>query len=219
MGVSEGYTEYYLIMEFYDSFSLHSVIFTENVRDTYKLNLAQKNHITKKLCLALNFLHLEDNPIIHRDVKPGNTLVEWAGERRFLYNIKLCDLGLFKCKNIANNLKTSFGNCQVRGTQYYNVPEVIRREEPSTKSDVWSTACTLVELYSGRSAWEFPETNIIKDMVREAVLQGKSPSIKGVPGFLCKILLKCFTHDRDDSCSIEEVLSVVQKEIAKKSSM
>lgn len=59
--------------------------------------------------MALNYLHLDDYLIVHRDVKPGNILVEWGEERRIIYNIKLCDLGMSKCKELSSVLKTSEG--------------------------------------------------------------------------------------------------------------
>lgn len=214
MGVSEGLEDYYVIMEYYDSYSLHSVLFTPCIKDTYKLTEFQKDHMVKQICLALNYLHLDDYPIIHRDMKPSNILVEWSHERRTIYNIKLCDLGMSKCKRIFSALKTSEGNCQVRGTQFYNAPEIMRREETCTKSKVWATGCTFLEIYTEQRAWQFEATDIVKDEVREAILLGKSPNVGNAPIFGQKFLLDMFKFDRRERCDIEAVLEVINEKIS-----
>lgn len=209
MGVSEGLDSYHLIMEYYDNYSLQSVLFSPDVNNIYQLTESQKIHIAKQLCLALNFLHLEDDPIVHRDVKPSNVLVEWSDVRKILYNIKLCDLGMAKCQEISSVLKTSAGNCKVRGTEYYRAPEVIKRENPCPKSDVWSAGCTILELFTEESAWQFPETDIVKDEVKEAVMAGKSPKVDSAPAFIQEILCNMLKHTRDERCQISDVLEVL----------
>lgn len=213
MGVSEGITQYSLIMEYYDSYSLQDVLFSPDTKKIYNLNQSQKNFIAYQLCLALNFLHLDKEPIVHRDVKPGNILVEWAGQKKIRYNIKLCDLGMSKCQKILKDLNTSKGNLKIRGTQYYNAPEVINKQEPLTQSDVWSTACTLVELYSGRSAWNFEETDIVRDEVKEAIFKGESPKFIDTPQFLHTIFKKAFDHDPQKRCSIQDILEVIENQV------
>lgn len=209
MGVSEGYENYYIVMEYYDCASLFHVIFTPDVKKTYELNFEQKNHISKQLCLALNYLHLDDNPIIHRDVKLGNVLVEWSPERRILYNIKLCDLGMSKCHQLRSELQSSL-NKHVRGTIFYNSPEIFRNDQTiSTKADVWSTGCTLIELYTEQRVWPFDDPH----EVRETVLAGNSPSTEHVPDFLKTIISKSLKIDSTERCTIQDILSVVQTKI------
>lgn len=216
MGVCEGATDYNVILEYYDSYSLHTILFTPDVKNTYKLTEFQKNYIVKQICLALNYLHLNDQPIIHRDVKPDNVLVEWSPERRTIYNIKLCDLGMSRCKNLISALKTSEGNCRVRGTQFYNAPEIFRKEEPCTKTDVWAAGCSILELYTEKRAWNFEESDIVRDEVRDAIESGQSPSVENAPAFLLKVLLKTFKHNRVERCDIEYVLKFINKVISSK---
>lgn len=116
-----------------------------------------------------------------------------------------------KCKELSSILKTSEGNMKIRGTQFYNAPEIIKKKEPSPKSDVWSTACTLVELYTERSCWKFKESDIVKDDVD--ILQGKSPPVNGVPMFIRKILAQGFKHDPEKRCNIGEILLVLEDQL------
>lgn len=213
MAVSEGSTEYVLVMEFYDSYTLRQVIFNQSVKSTYNLNLHHKNHIVKQLCLALNFLHQDDNPIIHRDVKPENVLVEWTGEARLIYNIKLCDLGMSRCKDLIAELKTSENNCGLKGTEYYLAPELVKKQDPDTKSDVWAAACTILELYSGKETWDFEHSDIQKNWVAEAYLKGQRPKVKNVPSFIQRALSKCFQHDPSQRPSIQDILAIVEESV------
>lgn len=211
MAVSAGITEYALVMEFYDNYTLRQVIFNKNVKSVYNLNLHHKNHIVRQLCLALNFLHQDDETIIHRDVKPENVLVEWTGEVRLVYNIKICDLGMSRCKDLIAELKTSENNCGLKGTEYYLAPELVKKQEPDTKSDVWAAACTILELYSKRETWDFEKSDIQKNWIAEAFLKGHSPKVENVPSFIQEALSRCFEHDPSQRPSIQDILTVVEK--------
>lgn len=216
MSVSEGYTDYVIVMEYFDSYSLKQVTFSPNVKAVYNLNLHQKNVIAKQLCLALNFLHLDDVPIVHRDVKPENVLVEWTGEVRMAYNIKLCDMGMSKCKDLISELQTSENNCGLKGTEFYMSPEVmIKKQEATVKSDVWSTGCTILELYSERETWNFPKSDIQTNRVAEAFMKGQSPKVTGVPDFLKDLLIRCFRHEPSERPEIKNILAILKKEISR----
>lgn len=213
IAVSEGYTNITIVMEFFDSFNLKQVIFGIGIKNDYCLNLTQKNHIAKQLCLALNFLHLEDEPIVHRDVKPENVLVEKTKEYRVVYNIKLCDLGMSRCDDLMSELQSSIDSSKPKGTEFYSPPELIRRETPCPKSDVWSMACTLLELYTERETWNFAKSDIQKNHVAEAFSKGKSPCIMGAPNFIRNTLLQCFDHDRLKRPTVANVLQLIENEL------
>lgn len=213
MAVAEGYTDYAIVMEFYDSYTLRQVVFYPNVKSVYKLNQHHKINIVRQLCLALNYLHLDKEPIIHRDVKPENVLVEWTGDVRLIYNIKLCDLGMSVCKNLMSELKTSENNCGPKGTEFYLAPELVKRQQPDTKSDVWAAACTILELYSEKEVWDFGHSDIQTNLVAEALLKGQSPKVINVPGFIKHTLTRCFSHNPSIRPSIQDILDIVEDQL------
>ncbi len=77
--------------------------------------------------IVLGFRELTKIGIVHRDLKPANILVN-----RGL--LKLADFGFAKFVDTSENalLKSCVG------TPLYMAPQILRRENYSTKCDVWS---------------------------------------------------------------------------------
>jgi tetratricopeptide (TPR) repeat protein len=88
------------------------------------------------LATALEFLHGEN--VRHKDIKPGNILVESSG------NILFADFGLSLDFTDANG-STITGMVQ-NLTPRYCAPEVADREKRNTKSDIWSLGIVFMEM-------------------------------------------------------------------------
>jgi serine/threonine protein kinase len=89
-----------------------------------------------KILEGLHYLHRCD--VVHCDLKAANILTTKTG------NIKLSDFG------VSLNLKAIEREKDVAGTPNWMAPEVIELKGASTKSDIWSLGCTVVELLTGR---------------------------------------------------------------------
>jgi tetratricopeptide (TPR) repeat protein len=87
--------------------------------------------------------------VIHRDIKPGNVLVEPAGDSSSS-KAYLADFGLAK---LAHELSLT-GTGQVLGTPSYMSPEQARGEPATAGSDVYSLGATLYALVAGRAPHE-----------------------------------------------------------------
>jgi predicted Ser/Thr protein kinase len=79
--------------------------------------------------------------LVHRDVKPGNILLDEHG------NAYLSDFGLIKRTQVGTDL-TKTG--QFMGSIEYCAPEQIRGDEVDGRADVYSLACVLYECIAGR---------------------------------------------------------------------
>lgn len=90
-----------------------------------------------KILEGLHYLHSQD--VVHCDLKAANILTTKTG------NVKLTDFG------VSLNLRAvgrEFKN--VAGTPNWMAPEIIELKGASVKSDIWSLACTVIELLTGR---------------------------------------------------------------------
>lgn len=87
---------------------------------------------------ALSYLHKNDPPIIHRDIKPQNLKLTAD------HNIVLLDFGL--SKNTVGQTRTSTSGSVVGYTPHYAPMEQIRGTGTTGKSDIFSLSATLYQL-------------------------------------------------------------------------
>ncbi|MED6162076.1 copper transport protein ctr1 [Stylosanthes scabra] len=91
---------------------------------------------------GMNYLHKRNPPIVHRDLKSPNLLVDKK------YTVKVCDFGLSRLK--AN---TFLSSKSAAGTPEWMAPEVLRDEPSNEKSDVYSFGVILWELATLQQPW------------------------------------------------------------------
>ncbi|XP_028825851.1 mitogen-activated protein kinase kinase kinase 22 isoform X2 [Denticeps clupeoides] len=98
---------------------------------------------TRQILQGVYYLH--SNMIVHRDIKGANILRDSSG------NVKLGDFGA--SKRIQTICMSGTGIKSVTGTPYWMSPEVINGEGYGRKADVWSVACTVVEMLTQKPPW------------------------------------------------------------------
>ena len=97
---------------------------------------------TKEMLKGLEYLHA--HCIIHRDIKGANILVDRNG------TCKLSDFG--GAKIIKEEMELS-RNYSMKGTPNWMAPEIIRNNNVSRFSDIWSIGCTVIEMIDGVPPW------------------------------------------------------------------
>lgn len=98
------------------------------------------------LCQVLDYLHTQNPPIIYRDMKPANIMMQPNG------NIKLIDFGIareYKEENIADTVSL--------GTKGYAAPEQFGgRGQTDARTDIYCLGVTLYHLLTGQNPCEPP---------------------------------------------------------------
>ena len=95
--------------------------------------------ITQILC---GFTQLVQEKIVHRDLKPANILIHDG-----IY--KIGDFGFAK---YVDNFGTQMLKSCV-GSPIYMAPQLLQRQEYTTKCDIWSIGVIFYEMIFGRHPW------------------------------------------------------------------
>ncbi|TPX47512.1 hypothetical protein SeMB42_g02268 [Synchytrium endobioticum] len=128
-----NYNEIYLIQELMEA-DLHQII-----RSEQPLTDAHFQYFIYQICRGLKYIHSAN--VLHRDLKPGNLLVNADCE------LKICDFGL------ARGLSDSSSGFMTEyvATRWYRAPEIMLSFKSYTKAiDMWSVGCIFAELLGGK---------------------------------------------------------------------
>jgi len=111
-------------------------------RPNRELDERRRVRIALDVVKGMNYLHRSSPPVVHRDLKSPNLLVDKN------WTVKVCDFGLSRIKH--NTFLTSKSSA---GTPEWMAPEVLRNELSDEKSDVYSFGVILWELSTLQQPW------------------------------------------------------------------
>eukprot|EP00760_Papus_ankaliazontas_P001589 PhM_4_TR10521/c0_g1_i1/m.56298 len=90
--------------------------------------------------------HLHGGRIVHRDIKGANVLLGYDASRKFPVVAKIADFG---CSRMIMGMTVQNQFASLQGTPHWMAPEVIKQTGHSRPADIWSVACTMVEMLTG----------------------------------------------------------------------
>jgi tetratricopeptide (TPR) repeat protein len=159
-------------------------------------NLGTRERIAlfAQVCDAVQFAH--NKGVIHRDLKPGNILIDAAGHP------KVIDFGVARVMSadiLGASLRTMTG--QLIGTLRYMSPEQVQGDPHAidTRSDVYALGVVLYELLTGRLPYTFPADSAVQAprIISEVQPQRPSTIERSLRGDIETILLKALEKDRE----------------------
>eukprot|EP01133_Synstelium_polycarpum_P006813 gene6813-7918_t len=173
----------YIVLEYVENGSLSGIIkkfgkFPETLVCVY----------IRQVLEGLVYLH--EQGVVHRDIKGANILTTKEGK------IKLADFGV----------ATKFDDmaaAAVVGTPYWMAPEIIELNGASTKSDIWSVGCTVIELLTGQPPYY--DLGPMPALFR--IVQDDCPPLpEGISPALKDWLMQCFQKDPNLRISAQKLL-------------
>lgn len=159
------------------------------------LPLPVRLELFSRICDAVHAAH--QALVVHRDLKPGNILVDDAGE------VKLLDFGIAKVlEGDPDSGHTQHGDRRL--TPDYASPEQLRGESLTTASDVYALGGLLYRLLAGRAPYRLEERTGPEAAAFLEAADWPPPSVasstslaRALRGDLDNIVAKAMHADRD----------------------
>ena len=178
---------HFLVMEYVEGRSLHEVIQQDGV-----LGFKMAADFARQAAIGLEYAH--GAGLVHRDIKPGNLLLDQTGV------VKILDLGLarFSADDDDHSLTVAHDE-KVLGTADYLAPEqALDSHRVDARADIYSLGCTLYFLLTGSPP--FTEGSLAQRLMAHQTkapppLSEKRPDI---PDGLAAVVVKMMAKRVDD---------------------
>ena len=133
---------------------------------------------------ALQVLH--ENGIIHRDIKPGNIMVQPSGR------MILADFGI--ARTVDSETLTRTG--EHLGTPLYMSPEQLlgSDDEVNARSDIYGLGATMYEVLAGRPVFQTRDVNALM----RVILKERPAPLTDVPDGLARIVMMALEKENAD---------------------
>ena len=155
-------TVHFLVMEYVDGVDLGQLIERQG-----PLSLDQALDCTIQAARGLAYAHQQG--VIHRDIKPGNLLLDTQGV------VKVSDMGLARLDELAvdentdSNGETITQANQILGTVDYMAPEQADDSASvARRADIYSLGCTFYRLLTGQAPYHEIKSTLKKLMAHRA---------------------------------------------------
>eukprot|EP00253_Pinus_taeda_P016233 PITA_16233 len=166
---------------------------------------------------TLAFLHALDPPLLHRDVKTSNILLDENSD------IKLCDFGLCRVVPVDVSHVTTIP----QGTPGYVDPEYYQCYQLTEKSDVYSFGVVLLEIISAKLAMginrkrgEINLANLAITKIQEGNLDELvdpqleievNKEVRIMVSAVAELAFRCLASERDDRPYMVEVVAQLEE--------
>ncbi|MBY0461035.1 MAG: serine/threonine protein kinase, partial [Gemmataceae bacterium] len=175
---------HFLVMEWVDGTNLQDL-----VKKFGPIDVARACHYIYGAAVGLQ--HAHEFGLIHRDIKPGNILVDRSGL------VKILDLGLARLTHDHEDNLTRQNDESVLGTADYLAPEqALDSHDVDIRADVYSLGATLYFLLAGHPP--FPEGSVTQKLIwhRDRPPRPISALRPEVPDELARVLERMMAKDR-----------------------
>jgi hypothetical protein len=195
-GASKKHPHLYILTEFCERGSLYSILKNKNIA----LSMRKTLNMAIDTARGMSYLHSSNPPIIHRDLKTANLLVDknWA--------VKVADFGLSRVVDQSRQMTLC-------GTAETAAPEVLCKSGSYTeKADVYSFGIVLWEMISRKPL--YPDLNFF-ELSQKVVHEDFRPDVKELPDKtppeLVKLMQDCWQKRAEKRPTFDEVREILEK--------
>ncbi len=167
---------HFLSMEFVDGDDL-SALLTRVGRFTSERAV----EIARQLCVGMEAIHKAG--ILHRDLKPGNIIIDSKGVAR------ITDFGIagIEAEMKGDNIRA--------GTPAYMSPEQITGKEVTVRSDIYALGLVIYEIFTGKQAFIADNVMELIKMHQTATQTNPSEIVKGIDPLVESVIAQCLEKD------------------------
>jgi Protein kinase domain len=173
IGEADGW--HYLSMEYIDGETLASLL-----RRIGSLPAEKALDVARQLCAGLAAAH--DRGVLHRDLKPGNIMLDGRGQ------VRIVDLGFATPLGDAAN--------GIAGTPGYMAPEQTAGQDAGERTDLYSLGVVLYEVFTGRRLFH------VRSIAERAVAGEPGPAalarLSGIDPAAERVIRQCLEADPAD---------------------
>lgn len=171
----------YLVMSYVPGINLQELI-----EESGALTPLQAVRISRQVALGLAAAH--ERGLIHRDIKPGNILIERNGQRAVL-----TDFGLAQAADDASLTHSGL----LAGTPNFMSPEQANGIEIDARSDLFSLGSVMYAMLAGHPPFRAPNAYaVVKRLIEESPrpLSSVQPT---TPDWLARLVMRLLEKDRN----------------------
>jgi serine/threonine protein kinase len=173
----------YLVMEYIPGRTLQQWL-----DERGPLDLPTVLRLGRQIAEGLAAAHAQD--LIHRDVKPGNILLETSVHDR----VKITDFGLARAADDASLTQSG----TIAGTPMYMAPEQALGHKLDQRADLFSFGSVLYQMISGRPPFRAASALAVLKRVVDEAPRPIREIIPETPQWLCDIIAKLHAKNPDE---------------------
>ncbi|MCG6156110.1 serine/threonine-protein kinase [Rubinisphaera margarita] len=192
---------HFLVMEYVEGRNLHEVIMQDGPLDP----VDAAEHIRQA---AKGLQHAHEEGLVHRDIKPGNLLLDQKGV------VKILDMGLARFFNESDDKSLTIQHDErVLGTADFLAPEqAINSHNVDSRADIYSLGCTFYFLLTRHAPFE--QGSLAQRLMAHQTQEPPAISTyrTDVPESLTQIIEKMMAKKADDRFQTAEEISSALKD-------
>ena len=192
-----------IITEYCPGGNLHELLYNKKYID---LSWKLRKQFLLQIAIGMNFLHTNNPPILHRDLKSLNIfLTNDMKKSTDITDVKIADFGLSVRYEKNCNLTERVGTC------LWMAPEVIKTQKYTTKADVYSYGIIMWEVCTREIPYDYCS---YENILYRVSYKKERPNLSRLPNDTPKefeeLMQKCWEHDPNSRPDFDAIIEIIK---------